>query len=188
MPLGLRAAALVEVTLKSAVVTLVCAAIIAAALFLTVSRAGFIAGIIGLVTLVLLALASTRRRWLIVAIALPASAVLFGALVLFGDDLGDRFATHGAGDARWPVAARTLEAVKDAPLTGFGYGSFDRMFSVYRGAEAFAPPGITGTRPTIPTSNCCSTSAFRPPRPFSCWSRCCWPRCSPTCCGARPRT
>lgn len=139
MPLGLRAAALVEVTLKSAVVTLVCAAIIATALFLTVSRAGFIAGIIGLVTLVLLALASTRRRWLIVAIALPASAVLFGALVLFGDDLGDRFATHGAGDARWPVAARTLEAVKDAPLTGFGYGSFDRMFSVYRGAEAFAP-------------------------------------------------
>ncbi|WP_428031583.1 O-antigen ligase family protein [Ancylobacter sp.] len=139
MPLGLRAAAFVEVTLKSAGAILAATGIVGIALVLTVSRAGFIAGMAGLVALALLALASARRRWLIVAIAVPAFAVLFAALALFGDELGGRFALQGANDLRWPVALRALEAVGDAPLTGFGYGSFDRMFSVYRGAEAFAP-------------------------------------------------
>jgi O-antigen ligase len=139
LPLAVRATAFVDTTLKSALPTLASAALIGVALVLTVSRAGFIAGMAGLLVLILLALTSTRRRWLILITAAPVLAVLFAALALYGDDLGERFTLPGARDARWEVAARALEAVRDAPLTGFGYGSFDRMFAVYRGTEAFTP-------------------------------------------------
>lgn len=139
LPLAVRATAFVETTLRSALPVLAGAALIGVALVLTVSRAGFIAGMAGILTLMLLALASTRRRWLVLVLATPVLAVLFATLALFGDDLGERFALPGARDPRWAVAARTLDAVRDAPLTGFGYGSFDRMFAVYRGAEAFSP-------------------------------------------------
>ncbi|MDQ0350004.1 O-antigen ligase family protein [Ancylobacter vacuolatus] len=139
LPLAVRATAFVETTLQSALPILASAGVIGVALVLTVSRAGFIAGIAGLLTLILLALTASRRRWLIFVIAAPVLAVLLAALALFGDDLGERFTLPGAGDARWEVAARALEAVRDAPLTGFGYGSFERMFAVYRGSEAFTP-------------------------------------------------
>lgn len=139
LPLAVRATAFVETTLRSALPVLAGAGIVGVALVLTVSRAGFIAGAAGVLALILLALASTRRRWLVLVLAIPVLAVLLATLAVFGDDLGDRFALSGAGDPRWAVAARTLDAVRDAPLTGFGYGSFERVFAVYRGAEAFSP-------------------------------------------------
>lgn len=139
MPVGMRAAAFAEVTLKRALAILAGVGVIGIALVLTISRAGFLASMAGLVALILLVLTAARRRWLIVVVAVPVLGVLFAAMVLFGDDLGGRFELQSASDPRWAVLQRTLEAVRDAPLAGFGYGSFDRMFAVYRGAEAFSP-------------------------------------------------
>lgn len=139
LPMAMRATAIVDVTLKKALWILAAVGVIGIALVLTISRAGFIASMAGLAALILLMLTSMRRRWMIVALALPVLCVLFAAMVAFGDDLGRRFDLQGADDPRWGVVTRALEAIRDAPYTGFGYGSFDRMFSVYRGAEAFSP-------------------------------------------------
>ncbi|MDE2579620.1 MAG: O-antigen ligase family protein [Hyphomicrobiales bacterium] len=106
-------------------------AIVVAALFGTGSRGGIVAAFAGLVAMALLV---RRRR----GHADRLSAVLtWGAagvsLFLLGDLFFERIAQAGFGDpGRAAVYRIILRSIADAPLTGFGYGSFADAFRLYR--------------------------------------------------------
>lgn len=130
-----RMAAIVETTSRRGLVLMVAVAIIAIALFWTSSRAGIVSSLIGVLTLLLLIMTLIRRRLVLVAIVLVALAGLVAALVVYGDNFAERLAEEGGSDVRFAVTSRTFEAALDVMWTGFGYGSFDRMFAVYRNTD-----------------------------------------------------
>ncbi|HEY9215070.1 MAG TPA: O-antigen ligase family protein [Ancylobacter sp.] len=132
-----RVAAVVEITGRRGLVLMVAAAIIAIALFWTTSRAGTVSSLIGALVLLLFVVTLMRRRLVLVAIVLVALAGLIGVLVMYGDSVAERLSEEGGSDMRLAITSRTFEAALDVMWTGFGYGSFDRMFAVYRNTDTW---------------------------------------------------
>ncbi|WP_132464800.1 O-antigen ligase family protein [Rhodovulum marinum] len=103
------------------------------ALAMTASRAGGMAGVIGILVLIW----ALRRKqgggdrllW-----AVPAALAGFVALVL-SSDVVDRLAGT-EGDARFIVFPKVVEAILDRPLLGHGAGSFLPAFRPYVPLEA----------------------------------------------------
>eukprot|EP01037_Dinobryon_pediforme_P016820 gene16820-17001_t len=104
------------------------------ALLLTGSRAGVIASVIGVIALFLLTFLSGRRR---IRESLEAigflMAVVGGCFVFFGDIFAGRIASNGLVDAdRMSVFQITVQSILDSPILGFGMGTFQDVFPIYR--------------------------------------------------------
>jgi O-antigen ligase len=138
-PLRMQLAALLEATLRGGLIQFVGVFLIMAALFMTGSRAGIVCSLFGVMALLVIVASVLRRRRYIMAVLLPLLIVCGLAFMVYGEFFTDRIANDGGLDLRWAVAQRTIEATLDAPWTGFGYGSFDQMFSIYRLADMGDP-------------------------------------------------
>jgi O-antigen ligase len=107
---------------------------ILAALLGTVSRGGVLSTAVGLFAV--LALTMTRRRRgrgdQVEAIAFVAAAIAI-AFAFYGDRFVGRIVASSLEDAsRLSVYAIVVHAIMDAPLLGFGYGTFADVFPMYR--------------------------------------------------------
>ena len=69
--------------------------------------------------------------------AISIVAIGLGFLFVSGEAVTKRLLQTSVADeaVRRSLYAMTLEAIGDAPLLGFGYGSFERVFHLYRGAS-----------------------------------------------------
>ncbi|QIB35462.1 O-antigen ligase family protein [Ancylobacter pratisalsi] len=136
LPFGQRLATLIEVTPRTGLPIAVALVTIMISLIWTGSRGGVLTTLGG-VTMLLLPLflmAGSRKTMLVATLAVVAAVLL--VMVGYGGDLAERFAdSAGAGERRFDVVRRVWEAALDVPWTGFGYGSFDRMFAVYRNTD-----------------------------------------------------
>ena len=136
-PFAHRLAAIVETTSRRGLPLIVAITIIAIALLLTVSRAGITASLSGIVTLMLLSVLLMRRQLALGIVTVGVLVAMTGALMFYGDSFAERLVEAGGADLRFAVTQRTFEAALDEPWTGFGYGSFDRMFGLYRNTDSF---------------------------------------------------
>ena len=117
--------------------------VILAALLGTASRGGVLSIAVGLFALLALTLTRRRRRRgeQIEAIAFVAAAIVI-AFVFFGDRFVGRIAASSLGDAsRASVYVIVIRAIMDAPLLGFGYGTFADVFPMYRD-QSIATAGV----------------------------------------------
>ncbi len=113
---------------------IVCAFIVGVALILTGSRGGFFATLGGLLTCLLLVGVRGRNNAVSVGFGSLIIGLAIGAAFFnFGDYLADRLATNGlANDARLAIYSLTWNSIVDAPLLGFGDGTFAEIFPMYR--------------------------------------------------------
>jgi O-antigen ligase len=126
--------------------------IIAVALFLTQSRgavgATFIGAVAGVALMALRPLTADKPRersgrWRRYATILGAICVIIGAFSLFaGRSVYRMEAAQNAEDARWCSFASTIQAIKDHPIFGTGFGAFQDVFPPYRNAECGGIYGV----------------------------------------------
>jgi O-antigen ligase len=111
-----------------------CAFIVAMALILTGSRGGFFATLGGSFSFLLLAGVRGRANAVSVGFGLLMLGLAIGAAFFnFGDFLADRLTVNGlASDDRLAVYSLTWRSIADAPLLGFGDGTFQEIFPMYR--------------------------------------------------------
>jgi len=108
--------------------------LILVALLGTLSRGGILSTAVALFAVLTLTATrqSQKRGERIEAIVLVAVVVAI-AFVFFGDRFVGRIAQSGLDDSsRAAVYLITLRAIIDAPLLGFGYGTFADVFPMYR--------------------------------------------------------
>ena len=105
-----------------------------AALILTRSQAGIISTAIGVVALSLLLSLSGRHRFRESIQAIIFLMVVVGVcFVFFGDQLAGRITLNTLIDSeRMSVFQITLKSIWDSPLIGFGMGTFQDVFPIYR--------------------------------------------------------
>ena len=124
----------IEATGQSGAASLAGCFLIIVALLLTGSRGGVIATGLGLAILIAL----TRRRGphSIAASMAPKLLAVFAVaaiLFVFGDMVASSLEQRGIADSnRLAVYLITLRSILDAPLVGFGYGTFGDVFPMYR--------------------------------------------------------
>jgi O-antigen ligase len=117
-----------------ALVLLGSAFLILVAVILTASRGGIIATGLGVIVWAVLTFGPTQkgsieRRMIMIL----GSAIVVGVFVAFGDTLMGKLAEAGLADAnRIRVYAITLWSILDAPLLGYGYGTFADIFPMFR--------------------------------------------------------
>jgi O-antigen ligase len=132
-PWRLRIASFIETTGQRGAVLLAAAFVLLAALLLSGSRGGIIAAALGLLVLAVLTLWRGERRSS-GQLMIGAFAVVLVATAYFGFGdvlLGVR--AKGIGDTnRLAVYLITLRSILDAPLLGYGYGTFADVFPMYR--------------------------------------------------------
>jgi O-antigen ligase len=107
------------------------------AVLATGSRAGALAGLIGVG--VTYALGWRRNAW-VAHVAIGVVLVGLGASVLFlgttSEALFDRLAQLDLADeSRWAVYRDTIAAILDEPLTGYGAGTFADFYPIYHGPD-----------------------------------------------------
>jgi O-antigen ligase len=130
----LTIAILLETTGRSGAALLGGAFLLMVAILLTGSRGGVIAVSIGLI--VLCTLTMMRPNWhgqksLIVGMC--GASLALATLFAFGDIFLGALAERGFDDSnRIAIYLITLRSILDAPLSGFGYGTFADVFSMYR--------------------------------------------------------
>lgn len=130
----LRLASFVETTGQKGALLLAGGFVILVALLLTGSRGGVISTGVGLMVVGALTWWRGRKRGASSGIVLVV-AVVAGIAILFA--FGGTFATsldkRGLTDAnRMSVYLLTLRSILDAPIFGFGYGTFHDVFPMYR--------------------------------------------------------
>jgi O-antigen ligase len=125
-------AAFFEASARQAALLVAGAFVLCVALLLSGSRGGVIASSFGIFTLVTLSvgrLTSAKQR---IVVLLSAMAIALVAL-FFGDNLLGQIADKGLTDKnRWAVYVITLRSIFDAPLWGYGYGTFPDVFAMFR--------------------------------------------------------
>lgn len=114
-------------------IQLTCIVILASALLLTLSRAGITCGLIGLCYLVYsLNLARIRKGWLakLLSLTLPAALVV---IVLFSGEAWQQrlLGTDIENEGRFIMYQQAWQVVQKSPLTGYGAGSFPRIFPMF---------------------------------------------------------
>ena len=139
--LARQGAAFVAATVGPAGAWVAAAFVLAMALVLTGSRGGILASVAGTLSFAVLVLMRGRRAraGLGVFIALVTVGI---AIFTFGDFFAARLLQLGfdATD-RLAVYRLTLMSILDAPWTGFGYGTFSEVFSMYRDSSV-SPMGM----------------------------------------------
>lgn len=110
------------------------AAVVALALVLTGSRGGISVGLAGVLMGALVAVLQRRGERFTAAGAGLVAVLLVGAVLFsFGDLLASRLSAQGfQSDDRLAVYGLTLQSIGDRPLLGFGYGTFEHVFPMYR--------------------------------------------------------
>jgi O-antigen ligase len=126
-----QAATLIEACGREGALLLGVGFVLLAGLLLTGSRGGTIAMGGGLIALGLLTRPERDHRSL--AIAGLGFAALIATTLAFGGLVGKSVEESGLWDPnRMAVYALTLRSIIDAPLSGFGYGTFAEVFRMYR--------------------------------------------------------
>lgn len=110
------------------------ALVLCTALLLSHSRAAMAVTILALLVLIsAMALTAKLKRKTAVLSFLALGLTSFVIFLLAGDGIVERFAEHGVSDeTRANLFRLTIVAIKDAPWTGHGYGSFPSIFPLYR--------------------------------------------------------
>jgi hypothetical protein len=112
-------------------------AICLVAMFMTRSRAGSVASIVGLIVTLL---AISHRSFVSRSSLLVAGAgTVFGAALLIqflGGGVAERISVEGVSDAgRWQVYRSTLQMIQSAPWLGTGLGTYPWTFPAYRSSS-----------------------------------------------------
>ena len=130
-----RIAAFIEVTGQKGAALLGCAFVILVALLLSGSRGGIVATALGLFILGTLTLRRRKKG----SAEQREAIIVFGALLVaatflaFGDILVGKITQQGFQDAsRMKVYTITMRSILDAPLFGYGYGTFADVFPMFR--------------------------------------------------------
>ena len=134
VPLAYRASRFLEVTGEQGMFLIGSAIAIAVALLGSVSRGGILSTALGIFVLYSLIFSRRRRagRERLETMALVTIA-LVACFAFFGDLIVGRISTEGFGDqSRLSLYALTVHAILDVPLLGFGYGTFQDVFPMYR--------------------------------------------------------
>src|SRR5665811_1608850 len=136
-----RAVAFVASSAGAAGWWLVGSFILSLALVRTGSRGGILASVAGLLALILMT--SLRGRNAIAAIASLLGLLAAGvAIFAFGDFFAGRLLALGFESAdRLAVYKLTMLSILDAPWKGFGYGTFEYVFPMYRD-NSLSPFGV----------------------------------------------
>jgi len=104
------------------------------ALSLTLSRAGGLAALIGLIVFVV-SWRGQGRRWNLWLLLVMIAVVGFIALTS-ATGMTNRILATGAENGRFLIYPEVVEAIRDRPLLGHGLGSFHDVFRQYVPAEA----------------------------------------------------
>lgn len=141
----LRLASFIEITGQRGAVVLAGGFLTLTALLLTGSRGGITATGVGFFVLAVLALRSGSHRGKASLAVITFSAILVAAtLYAFGGVFAASLDERGVSDAsRMSVYALTIRSILDAPLLGFGYGTFIDVFPMYRD-RSLSVDGIWG--------------------------------------------
>lgn len=121
---------LMEILLQGAWILWFGAAIMAAAVFYTASRAGSLSVLAGILVLIICAFGAGQGRLRLVlasALALPIGIVMLGANRL-GKDLIE---TDLRDTLRSEIYAQTIDAIGASPWLGYGLGSYREAFRVF---------------------------------------------------------
>jgi len=131
---GRKIAQFIALIVGPAGLWIACASIVGAALILTGSRGGCFATLGGLLTFLLLAGVRGRDNAAASGFGLLMVGLAIGAAFFnFCDFLADRLTAQGlASDDRLAVYGLTWRSIADAPLLGFGDGTFQEIFPMYR--------------------------------------------------------
>jgi len=131
--LRFRIATFIDVTGR-ALVLLGSAFLILVAVILTQSRGGIIATALGIIVWGALTFARAQRSSIARRmIMIFGSTVIAGVFVAFGDTFFSKLAEAGLTDSnRFDVYIITLRSILDAPLLGYGYGTFVDIFPMFR--------------------------------------------------------
>lgn len=125
-----------------------CAALIAAALWLTSSRAAFVAGVLGVATVVLAERIRGARRGLVVAIAIAIVALgLAGAITALAPQRGNQQSAFLSMDVRLGMAQVGARMIATRPAFGVGLGEFTAR------AGEFTPPELVAKFPVASQEN-----------------------------------
>ena len=129
-----RIATFIEVTGQKAAVLLGAAFVILVALLLTGSRGGIASTALGLFVLGALTLRLRKQQFAEREAIIVVGALLVAATFLvFGDVVVGKITRQGFHDeSRMAVYTITIRSILDAPLLGYGYGTFADVFPVFR--------------------------------------------------------
>jgi O-antigen ligase len=130
--LQFRIASIIEATGQQGAILLGAAFLLFVALLFTASRGGIVAtgvGLLALATLFFAGRASSGRREIMVF-----GTILFAvAFFVFGDTILGHITESGIADQnRAAVYVIMLRSILDAPLLGYGYGTFLDLFPMFR--------------------------------------------------------
>ncbi len=113
-----------------------CLLAVVVALFLTKSRAGIAATLVGVVVVLVGTLgAHSRDGGGVSRLAVVALSVGFvaAATIAYGDQfLARTFGADASQDPRWCFASDMVTAILERPLTGFGFGSLEYVYPAFR--------------------------------------------------------
>lgn len=134
VPLRMKIATFLGITAEKAALPIATGFLILAALLLTGSRGAVISTALGLVVLVVLNVRRARhfgRSEAVLAIFVLLIAV--GVFLAFGDQFIGRVQEQGILDEnRLGASLITMQSVFNAPVLGFGYGTFAAAFPMFR--------------------------------------------------------
>lgn len=131
---GRKIAGLLALTVGKGGAWIACVFVIGIALILTGSRGGVSATVAGILALVFLSGVRGRKNAVAAGFGLLAAGLAIGvAFFNFGDFLADRLTAQGfASEDRLAAYRLTWRSIADAPLFGFGDGTFQEVFPMYR--------------------------------------------------------
>jgi len=130
-----RIATFIEVTGQKGVALLGGAFVILVALLLSGSRGGIASTIVGLIVLGALTLRLRKQQFAEQREAIIVVGTVFVAatFLVFGDILAGKVDQEGFGDeSRMAVYMITIRSILNAPLLGYGYGTFADVFPMFR--------------------------------------------------------
>ncbi|MBS9475732.1 O-antigen ligase family protein [Ancylobacter radicis] len=137
VPLAHRIATLTDQIVRRALPLTIPALIIGVALLWSLSRAGMMSGLLGVLALLVLFVCFERRRGGLLAVSGLVLIALVAILLTYGGGVAERLEAAGQEgvedmSARLTAPTSTFTAALDQPLFGFGYGSFPKIFPQYR--------------------------------------------------------
>ena len=111
--------------------------VVGAAFMLTGSRAGILCGLAGVVTIAILAVVRRKQSANHGEVAIAIAVLALGAIGLsYGETFASRISDFGLRlDDRLLVDKMVLIAIADHPVLGFGFGTFEHVFPMYRDAS-----------------------------------------------------
>ena len=150
-----RIATFIEVTGQKGVALLGGAFVILVALLLTGSRGGIASTALGLFVLGALTLRLRKQRFAEQreAIIVVGALLVAATFLVFGDIVAGKITQEGFRDeSRMAVYTIAMRSILDAPLLGYGYGTFADVFPMFRD-QSVSTWGY-GEWPTIPIWKC----------------------------------